>query len=161
MVWALPQLKLILPSEWSHRETKQPDWKGKRGENEHLEHLGMLWCTSEDYVGGDDESDVILVIWWGQLAGHHEDLRGCFVAFFHCGPGSSLDRWTQVIRECQTRWIGPRRKHDREEAGRDISRMQSSDFEFLMNLWISLRDREREIEGRIHTGYICMTATLV
>ena len=58
-----------------------------------------------------------------QWEGHPEDPRGGFGAFFQCGLGSSLDRWIQVIGECQTRWIGQRRKHDRGEAGQDISRM--------------------------------------
>ena len=96
-----------------------------------------------------------LAIWSGQLktcecfdascrntsqsdwdTGHPEDLRGGFGAFFQCGLGSSSDRWIQVIRECQTRWIGQRRKHDRGEAGQDISRMLN--FSLLLNTTYNL-----------------------
>ena len=96
----------------------------------HLEDPRMLWSILWGH----------LAIWWGHWrasGGHPEDLCGGFGAFFHCGLGSSLDRWIQVIGECQTRWIGQRRKHDRGEAGQDISRM--------LNFWLLLNKTYRLI----------------
>ena len=90
----------------------------------------MLWCILRGH----------LPIWsghWPASGGHPEDPRGGFAAFFQCGLGSSSDRWIQVIRECQTRWIGGGCKHEREEAGQDISRMLN--FWFQTDLYAQLK----------------------